>query len=149
MIIRQLVNGLWNVIADGYIYGNYHSESFDGDNRMTTFTVCYSFKTNRITKEREYFNITCNAIGKDNERFIKLAKKEKTRILVMGTSVKDPTDDNSLDAYVSVWTIIPIGIISQMWEQYLGLISRDKQLESALQTNYSYVTDERAEDHMI
>lgn len=149
MIIRQLVNGLWNVIADGYIYGSYHAEAFNGDDRMTTFTICYSFKTNRITREREYFSITCNAIGKDNERFIKLAKQNRTRLLVMGTSAKDPTEEGGNETYVSVWTILPIGIISQMWEQYLGLISRDKQLESALQTNYSYVTDERAEDHMI
>lgn len=149
MIIRQLVNGLWNVIADGYLYGNYHAENFNGNDRMTTFTLCYSFKTNRITKEREYHNITCNAVGKDNERLIKLAKKNKARIIIMGTSYKDPTEDNGVESYVSVFTVFPIAILIQIWEQYLGLINRDKVLEQVLSTDYSYVTDEKKEDHMI
>lgn len=149
MIIRQLVNGLWNVIADGYIHGSYHAEAFNGNDRMTTFTICYAIKKNKITQEVEYFNITCNAIGKDNERFINHAKKGKTRLLILGTSRKDPVENFGVDAYVSTWTIIPIGIIIPMWEQYLGLISRDKQLENAIRTNYSYVAEEQAEDHMI
>ncbi len=149
MIIRQLVNGLWNVIADGYLYGNYHAENFNGNDRMTTFTLCYSFKTNRITKEREYHNITCNAVGKDNERLIKLAKKNKARIIIMGTSYKDPTEDNGVESYVSVFTVFPIAILIQIWEQYLGLINRDKVLEQVLSTDYPNVTDEKKEDHMI
>ena len=140
---------MWNVIADGYLYGNYHAENFNGNDRMTTFTLCYSFKTNRITKEREYHNITCNAVGKDNERLIKLAKKNKARIIIMGTSYKDPTEDNGVESYVSVFTVFPIAILIQIWEQYLGLINRDKVLEQVLSTDYSYVTDEKKEDHMI
>ena len=149
MIIRQFVSGRWNVIADGYVYGKYFAENYGNGERSILFTVCYSFITDQFSRERKYYSIKCKAYGKGNENFVEVARKNRTRVLVMGISREDPTEDNGTESYVSVWTIIPIGIISKMWEQYLSLISRDKQLEQILQTDYAYVTDEKAEDHMI
>lgn len=147
MLIKQYNNGVWNVVADGYVYGKYYTDK-KSEQDTTLFNICYYTRKKKFSNEKEFLHLSCSCIGEQNERLVRHSKFNRSRIVIMGASQKDPELMTEHD-YVSVWVIIPVGVIVDIWDYTLGMMKQDKKLEDAVNTNYEYVTDERAEDHSL
>lgn len=147
MLIKQYNNGVWNVVADGYVYGKYYTDKKSEQN-TTLFHICYYTNKKKFSNEKEFLHLSCSCIGEKNERLVRNSKFKRTRIVILGVSQKDPEFMTEQD-YVSVWTIIPVDIIADIWDYSLGMMERDKKLADAVTTNYEYVTDAKAGDHSL
>lgn len=145
---RDEDSGIWNCIADGYLVGKFKTEKTK-DIVKTSFTLCYNIGLSK-TGEKKYYSVEAVVYGEENARFIVSAKRNKTRLVILGNSQVIPDAKQMQSKYfVRATALIPIGDIVKLSNYYNGSMRYDKNIIEAYETRYDYTEPEKESEHMI
>jgi hypothetical protein len=145
---KEDFSGLWNCIADGYVYGKYKTEKKKGI-VVTVFSICYNILFDKI-KGKKYYIANAIVYGEENSRFILNSKRNRSRIVVLGNStLLQGTAEDSPKYMIRVTALLPVGDIISLINYYNGSMRYDKNIINAYEMRYDYETPENEAEHMI
>lgn len=114
LLLSKDEHGLVSAVADGYVNPRFQTRWYSGK-LQTNFKISYHYDVRRD----EFYKYKCCTYGEINAEFIRMAVKEKSRILMFATYEVDanaPKEAVGKDRYILVAsTIIPANAMLELW----------------------------------